>query len=192
MKVIMNLYIFPLLPSPIYVFSSESFCKKLQNPLPLFLRLPFASPDLPPHWDLCHPSVLIKQTAPPTRPLPPSPVHCLASRLRRPTCLPPAHPPSFCFPSRLATCHPLESSAVSTASPPSPQAAPPSPSLPTPPALFPQILAAYKALMERLLSMLGAHNATQKSKEIIQLETRLASVSRTFPVMCASARACVL
>lgn len=31
--------------------------------------------------------------------------------------------------------------------------------------------------MERLLSMLGAHNATQKSKEIIQLETRLANVS---------------
>ncbi|GLD70569.1 endothelin-converting enzyme-like 1 [Lates japonicus] len=30
--------------------------------------------------------------------------------------------------------------------------------------------------MERLLSMLGAHNATQKSKEIIQLETRLANL----------------
>lgn len=44
-------------------------------------------------------------------------------------------------------------------------------------AVAPQILAAYKALMERLLSMLGAHNATQKSKEIIQLETRLANVS---------------
>ena len=40
-----------------------------------------------------------------------------------------------------------------------------------------QILAAYKALMERLLSMLGAHDPTQKSKEIIQLETRLANVS---------------
>ncbi|XP_074496356.1 endothelin-converting enzyme-like 1 [Sebastes fasciatus] len=36
---------------------------------------------------------------------------------------------------------------------------------------------AYKALMERLLSMLGAHNATQKSKEIIQLETRLANIT---------------
>jgi hypothetical protein len=30
--------------------------------------------------------------------------------------------------------------------------------------------------MERLLSMLGAHNATLKSKEILQLETRLANV----------------
>uniref|UniRef100_A0A8C7IR48 Endothelin converting enzyme like 1 n=1 Tax=Oncorhynchus kisutch TaxID=8019 RepID=A0A8C7IR48_ONCKI len=40
-----------------------------------------------------------------------------------------------------------------------------------------KILAAYKALMERLLSMLGAHNATQKSKEILQLETRLASIT---------------
>ncbi|KAM4566447.1 endothelin-converting enzyme-like 1 isoform 1-T1 [Odontesthes bonariensis] len=40
-----------------------------------------------------------------------------------------------------------------------------------------KILAAYKALMERLLSMLGAHNATQKSKEIIQLETRLANIT---------------
>ncbi|KAG7275119.1 hypothetical protein CRUP_009479 [Coryphaenoides rupestris] len=39
-----------------------------------------------------------------------------------------------------------------------------------------RILAAYKALMERLLSMLGAHNATLKSKEILQLETRLANV----------------
>uniref|UniRef100_A0A3B3SXI2 Endothelin converting enzyme like 1 n=1 Tax=Paramormyrops kingsleyae TaxID=1676925 RepID=A0A3B3SXI2_9TELE len=40
-----------------------------------------------------------------------------------------------------------------------------------------KILAAYKALMERLLGMLGAHNATQKSHEILQLETRLANVS---------------
>ncbi|KAJ8367853.1 hypothetical protein SKAU_G00078810 [Synaphobranchus kaupii] len=40
-----------------------------------------------------------------------------------------------------------------------------------------KILAAYKALMERLLSMLGAHNATQKSREILQLETQLANVS---------------
>ncbi|KAK5868221.1 hypothetical protein PBY51_009255 [Eleginops maclovinus] len=40
-----------------------------------------------------------------------------------------------------------------------------------------KILAAYKALMERLLSMLGAHNATQKSKEIIHLETRLANIT---------------
>ncbi|XP_040902239.1 endothelin-converting enzyme-like 1 [Toxotes jaculatrix] len=40
-----------------------------------------------------------------------------------------------------------------------------------------KILAAYKALMERLLSMLGADNATQKSKEIIQLETRLANIT---------------
>ncbi|XP_035536291.1 endothelin-converting enzyme-like 1 [Morone saxatilis] len=43
-----------------------------------------------------------------------------------------------------------------------------------------KILAAYKALMERLLSMLGAHNATQKSKEIIQLETRLANQHNLF------------
>ncbi|KAI1893856.1 hypothetical protein AGOR_G00127970 [Albula goreensis] len=40
-----------------------------------------------------------------------------------------------------------------------------------------KILAAYKALMERLLSMLGAHNATQKSREILQLETRLANIT---------------
>ncbi|XP_048836249.1 endothelin-converting enzyme-like 1 [Brienomyrus brachyistius] len=40
-----------------------------------------------------------------------------------------------------------------------------------------KILAAYKALMERLLSMLGAHNATQKSHEILQLETRLANIT---------------
>ncbi|XP_015217241.1 endothelin-converting enzyme-like 1 [Lepisosteus oculatus] len=40
-----------------------------------------------------------------------------------------------------------------------------------------KILAAYKALMERLLSMLGAHNATQKAQEILQLETRLANIT---------------
>ncbi|XP_060929616.1 endothelin-converting enzyme-like 1 [Limanda limanda] len=40
-----------------------------------------------------------------------------------------------------------------------------------------KILAAYKALMERLLSMLGAQDSTQKSKEIIQLETRLANIT---------------
>ncbi|KAJ8256851.1 hypothetical protein COCON_G00190030 [Conger conger] len=40
-----------------------------------------------------------------------------------------------------------------------------------------KILAAYKALMERLLSMLGAHNATQKSREILQLETQLANIT---------------
>lgn len=47
-----------------------------------------------------------------------------------------------------------------------------------------QILAAYKALMERLLSMLGAEDPTQKSKEIIELETRLANVSQ----LCSRAR----
>ncbi|XP_075999480.1 endothelin-converting enzyme-like 1 [Genypterus blacodes] len=40
-----------------------------------------------------------------------------------------------------------------------------------------KILVAYKALMERLLSMLGAQNATQNSKEIIELETRLANIT---------------
>ncbi|XP_060902154.1 endothelin-converting enzyme-like 1 isoform X1 [Labrus mixtus] len=40
-----------------------------------------------------------------------------------------------------------------------------------------KILAAYKALMERLLSMLGAQDAPEKSKEIIQLETRLANIT---------------
>ncbi|XP_051535461.1 endothelin-converting enzyme-like 1 isoform X2 [Myxocyprinus asiaticus] len=40
-----------------------------------------------------------------------------------------------------------------------------------------KILAAYKALMERLLSMLGAHNATLKSSEILDLETRLANIT---------------
>uniref|UniRef100_A0A8B9HU02 Endothelin converting enzyme like 1 n=1 Tax=Astyanax mexicanus TaxID=7994 RepID=A0A8B9HU02_ASTMX len=40
-----------------------------------------------------------------------------------------------------------------------------------------KILAAYKALMERLLSMLGAHNATVKSREILDLETRLANIT---------------
>ena len=41
--------------------------------------------------------------------------------------------------------------------------------------------------MERLLSMLGAHNATQKSKEILQLETRLANVR----VVCEDSSVCV-
>lgn len=40
-----------------------------------------------------------------------------------------------------------------------------------------KILAAYKALMERLLSMLGAINPTENSKEIIELETRLANIT---------------
>uniref|UniRef100_A0A8C1QH18 Endothelin converting enzyme-like 1 n=1 Tax=Cyprinus carpio TaxID=7962 RepID=A0A8C1QH18_CYPCA len=40
-----------------------------------------------------------------------------------------------------------------------------------------KILASYKALMERLLSMLGAHNATLKSREILDLETRLANIT---------------
>ncbi|XP_028818246.1 endothelin-converting enzyme-like 1 isoform X2 [Denticeps clupeoides] len=40
-----------------------------------------------------------------------------------------------------------------------------------------KILTAYKALMERLLSMLGAQNATQKSREILDLETRLANIT---------------
>uniref|UniRef100_A0AAY5EWA2 Endothelin converting enzyme-like 1 n=1 Tax=Electrophorus electricus TaxID=8005 RepID=A0AAY5EWA2_ELEEL len=40
-----------------------------------------------------------------------------------------------------------------------------------------KILAAYKALMERLLSMLGAHNATVKSREILELEMRLANIT---------------
>ncbi|XP_065136043.1 endothelin-converting enzyme-like 1 [Paramisgurnus dabryanus] len=40
-----------------------------------------------------------------------------------------------------------------------------------------KILAAYKALMERLLSMLGAHNATLKSREILDLEMRLANIT---------------
>ncbi|XP_026111396.1 endothelin-converting enzyme-like 1 [Carassius auratus] len=42
-----------------------------------------------------------------------------------------------------------------------------------------KILASYKALMERLLSMLGAHNATLKSREILDLETRLANITVT-------------
>ncbi|MBN3285433.1 ECEL1 protein, partial [Polyodon spathula] len=40
-----------------------------------------------------------------------------------------------------------------------------------------RILAAYRTLMERLVSLLGAENATQKSEEILLLETRLANVS---------------
>ncbi|ROL54696.1 Endothelin-converting enzyme-like 1 [Anabarilius grahami] len=39
------------------------------------------------------------------------------------------------------------------------------------------ILASYKALMERLLSMLGAQNATLKSREILDLETKLANIT---------------
>lgn len=82
------------------------------------------------------------------------------------------HPLGFCFAFHFATCHRL---------------------LPVMSRLLrsvmddgcsSQILAAYKALMERLLSMLGAEDPTQKSKEIIQLETRLANVSQ----MCSRAR----
>ncbi|TRY93030.1 hypothetical protein DNTS_009489 [Danionella cerebrum] len=40
-----------------------------------------------------------------------------------------------------------------------------------------KILASYKALMDRLLSMLGAPNATLKSREILELETKLANIS---------------
>lgn len=40
--------------------------------------------------------------------------------------------------------------------------------------------------MERLLSMLGAEDPTQKSKEIIELETRLANVSQ----LCVHVHAC--
>ncbi|XP_041118960.1 endothelin-converting enzyme-like 1 [Polyodon spathula] len=40
-----------------------------------------------------------------------------------------------------------------------------------------KILAAYKTLMERLVSLLGAENATQKSEEILLLETRLANIT---------------
>lgn len=41
--------------------------------------------------------------------------------------------------------------------------------------------------MERLLSMLGAEDPTQKSKEIIELETSLANVSR---LLCVGVQAC--
>ncbi|XP_041126351.1 endothelin-converting enzyme-like 1 [Polyodon spathula] len=40
-----------------------------------------------------------------------------------------------------------------------------------------KILAAYRTLMERLVSLLGAENATQKSEEILLLETRLANIT---------------
>ncbi|RXM29301.1 Endothelin-converting enzyme-like 1 [Acipenser ruthenus] len=40
-----------------------------------------------------------------------------------------------------------------------------------------RILDAYKTLMERLVSLLGAENATQKSEEILLLETRLANIT---------------
>ncbi|KAK7171328.1 hypothetical protein R3I93_003815 [Phoxinus phoxinus] len=40
-----------------------------------------------------------------------------------------------------------------------------------------KILASYKALMERLLSMLGAQNATLKSREILDLEMKLANIT---------------
>lgn len=41
-----------------------------------------------------------------------------------------------------------------------------------------QILAAYRVFMERLLSLLGAEAVEQKAQEILQLEQRLANVSR--------------
>lgn len=41
-----------------------------------------------------------------------------------------------------------------------------------------QILAAYRVFMERLLSLLGADAVEQKAQEILQLEQRLANVSR--------------
>lgn len=150
--------------------------QKVAKPTFIFLRLPFASPDLPHHRDLRHPFVLMKETAPPTHPsLPP---HVLsASRLHRPTCLP--RPPAellFCF----TFGHLSPPRVISRSRRRPPRRLPPLPPALTlsVTALSPQILAAYKALMERLLSMLGAHNATQKSKEIIQLETRLANVSQ--------------
>ncbi|KAK1162402.1 endothelin-converting enzyme-like 1 [Acipenser oxyrinchus oxyrinchus] len=40
-----------------------------------------------------------------------------------------------------------------------------------------KILAAYKTLMERLVSLLGAENAMQKCEEILLLETRLANIT---------------
>lgn len=44
--------------------------------------------------------------------------------------------------------------------------------------LLVQILAAYRVFMERLLSLLGADAVEQKAQEILQLEQRLANVSR--------------
>lgn len=41
-----------------------------------------------------------------------------------------------------------------------------------------QILAAYRVFMERLLRLLGADAVEQKAQEILQLEQRLANVSR--------------
>lgn len=44
--------------------------------------------------------------------------------------------------------------------------------------LWVQILAAYRVFMERLLSLLGAEAVEQKAQEILQLEQRLANVSK--------------
>lgn len=52
----------------------------------------------------------------------------------------------------------------------------PTASLPCP--FLVQILAAYRVFMERLLSLLGAEAVEQKAREILQLEQRLANVSR--------------
>jgi hypothetical protein len=41
-----------------------------------------------------------------------------------------------------------------------------------------QILAAYRVFMQRLLRLLGADAVEQKAQEILQLEQRLANVSR--------------
>lgn len=101
MKVIMRLYIVSPLqaPSPLYLLSSvlSVFAKKSKKPTSLFPSSPFASPNLPRHRDLCRPTFLIKQAAPPTHPLPPPPSSIgagasSASRLHQPTCLP--HPPA--------------------------------------------------------------------------------------------------
>ena len=43
-----------------------------------------------------------------------------------------------------------------------------------------QILAAYRVFMERLLRLLGADAVEQKAEEILQLEQRLANVSRGY------------
>lgn len=50
---------------------------------------------------------------------------------------------------------------------------------PTP--FFAQVLAAYRVFMERLLRLLGADAVEQKAQEILQLEQRLANVSRAGP-----------
>lgn len=118
-------------------------------------------------------SVLLFLPPPCHASLPPS--ICLLSRppllsINSPSSL--RHPLGFCFPFHFATCHrPLPMMSC----------------LLTPVMVGHctlQILAAYKALMERLLSMLGAEDPTQKSKEIIELETRLANVSQ----LCSCAR----